>query len=212
MGNQKKRQLSFTTYEAYKKIKKNDKIKILFESIDCSFIPYLLKDSYPSDREMLYDPIALFKAQLLIWLGEEESNRKLAKALQFNSRYCALCGFDNFFKTPAHSTFSYFRKRIGKDVYYKILQRLIAQLAVAAIVNKISIGSNCLHIIVCSEDGKKSCNCSGKKCKFTKKNSKVQEKIKTQIKHFAVNDFKVKMVIDSESLLPIETILSPKKK
>jgi len=34
-----------------------------------------------------------------------------------------LCGFDNFLKTPAHSTFSYFRKRIGKDIYYKILRR-----------------------------------------------------------------------------------------
>lgn len=212
MSNQKKRQLSFITYEAYKKIKKDDALKVLFESIDWSFIPLLLKDSYPTDRELVYVPVALFKAQLLIWLGEVESNRKLAKALQFNSRYCVLCGFDNFLKTPAHSTFSYFRKRIGKDAYCKILHRLIAQIAAAVIICKLNISSNRLHIVLHSDDGKKSCNCSGNKCKYNQKNSKLQGKPKTQIKHFVVNDFKIKMVIDLISQLPLEVILSPKKK
>jgi transposase len=212
MGNQKKRQLSFITYEAYKKIKKDDPIKILFESIDWSFISHLIKDAYPVNRELVYDPIALFKSQLLIWLGEVESNRKLAKTLQFNSRFCVLCGFDNFLKTPAHSTFSYFRKRVGKDAYFKILQRLIAQLAVIAIQHKISISSNRLHIVVYSDDGGKSCNCSGSKCRYNQKHSKLHEKLKTHIKHFVVNDFKVKMIIDSVSQLPAEAILSPSTK
>ncbi|GAH63910.1 unnamed protein product, partial [marine sediment metagenome] len=147
MKKAKGRQLSFITYEALQKIKKDDPLKIIFESIDWSFIHPIIKDKYTTDRELVYDPVSLFKAQLLIWLGEAKSNRRLAKSLQFDSRFCVLCGFDNFLKTPAHSTFSYFRKRIGKDIYYKILHRLIAQTIVAATINKINISSNIVHII-----------------------------------------------------------------
>ncbi|MCJ7657083.1 MAG: transposase, partial [Candidatus Atribacteria bacterium] len=141
MKKAKGRQLSFITYEASQKIKKNDPLKIIFESIDWSFIYPVIKDKYATGRELVYDPVSLFKAQLLIWLDEVKSNRRLAESLQFDSRFCVLCGFDNFLKTPAHSTFSYFRKRIGKDIYYKILHRLIVQTVVAAVINKINISS-----------------------------------------------------------------------
>jgi len=139
MKKVKGRQLSFITYEASQKIKKDDPLKIIFESINWSFIHPIIKDKYTTGRELVYDPVALFKAQLLIWLGEVKSNRGLAESLQFDSRFCVLCGFDNFLKTPAHSTFSYFRKRIGKDIYYKILHRIIAQTVVAATINKINV-------------------------------------------------------------------------
>jgi len=138
MKKTKSRQLSFITYEAYQKIKKDDPLKIIFESIDWSFIYPIIKDKYVTGRELVYDPLSLFKAQLLIWLGEAKSNRRLAESLQFDSRFCVLCGFDNFLKTPAHSTFSYFRKRIGKDIYYKILHRIIAQTVATAVMNKIN--------------------------------------------------------------------------
>ena len=148
MKKVKGRQLSFIIYEASQKIKKDDPLKIIFESIDWSFIYPIIKDKYATGRELVYDPVSLFKAQLLIWLGEVKSNRRLAESLQFDSRFCVFCGFDNFLKTPAHSTFSYFRKRIGKDIYYKILHRLIAQTVVAAVINKINISSNTVHIII----------------------------------------------------------------
>ncbi|MEA1939298.1 MAG: transposase, partial [Candidatus Caldatribacteriota bacterium] len=194
MKNQKERQFSFTTYEAYKKIKKNDPLKILFESIDWSFIYPLLKDKYSKERELVYNPASLFKSQLLIWLGEVESNRKLARSLQFDSRYCVLCGFDNFLKTPAHSTFSSFRKRVGRDIYYKILHRLIAQIITVAVINKINISSNIIHIVIYSDKGKREgCNCSGRKCKYNRKQSKQKNNIKTNIKNFSAFGFKIKM-------------------
>ncbi len=152
MKKAKGRQLSFTTYEASQKIKKDDPLKIIFESIDWSFIYPIIKDKYTTDRELVYDPVSLFKAQLLIWLGEVKSNRRLAESLQFDSRFCVLCGFNNFLKTPAHSTFSYFRKRIGIDIYYKILHREIAQTVVAATINKINLSSNIVHIIIHSNN------------------------------------------------------------
>jgi len=158
--------------------------------------------------------VSLFKAQLLIWLGEVKSNRRLAESLQFDSRFCVLCGFNNFLKTPAHSTFSCFRKRIGKDIYYKILHRLIAQTVVAATINKINISSNIVHIIIHSNNGKKkSCNCSGSRCKYNKKqkHSKDETNVKLITKNFVALGFKAKMVIDASTKLPLEVILIPKE-
>jgi len=214
MKKAKARQLSFITYEASQKIKKDDPLKIIFESIDCGFIYPIIKDKYTTDRELVYDPISLFKAQLLIWLGEVKSNRRLAESLQFDSRFCVLCGFDNFLKTPAHSTFSCFRKRMGKDIYYKVLHRLIAQTVVAATINKINISSNIVHIIILSNNNKKKrCNCSGSRCKFNKKqkSSKDKTNIKLITKNFVALGFKVKMVINASTQLPVEATLTPKE-
>jgi len=214
MKKVKGRQLSFITYEASQKIKKDDPLKIIFESIDWSFIYPIIKDKYTTDRELVYDPASLFKAQLLIWLDEAKSNRRLAESLQFDSRLCVLCGFNNFLKTPAHSTFSYFRKRIGIDIYYKILHRLIAQTVVAATINKINISSSIIHIIICSNNGKKkSCNCSGNRCKYNKKqkHSKNESNIKLITKNFVALGFKAKMVINANTKLPLEVILTPKE-
>jgi transposase len=93
-------QLTFTTYEASLKLNPNDPVKIIFDNIDWSFIHPLVRERYklsPQGAEG-YDPISLFKAQLLIYLGEVSSDRKLASALRYNARLCLLCGF-NFLKT-----------------------------------------------------------------------------------------------------------------
>ena len=211
MKNKKKRQLSFTTYEAFKKIKKDDPLKIIFESIAWSFIYPFIKDKYMTNRELVYNPVTLFKAQLLIWLGEVKSNRKLAESLRFNSRYCVLCGFDNFLKTPAHSTFSYFRRRIGKDIYYKILHRLIAQTIAISIINQIDINNNVVHVTVYSKDKKRSCNCSGSRCKYNQRKSNANNNLKKITKNFVAFGFKVRMLIDINSQLPVEAILKLKK-
>ena len=81
----------------------------------------------------VYDPIALFKAQLLIYLGEVNSDRKLASALCYNGRLCLLCGF-NFLKTPSNGTFTDFRDRLGDDIFYEILHNLIAQAIVLKVI------------------------------------------------------------------------------
>ena len=96
-------QLTFTTYEASLKLKPNDPTKIIFDHIDWSFIHPLVKNKYsglPQGAEG-YDPISLFKSQLLIYLGEVSSDRKLSSALRYNGRLCLLCGF-NFLKTPSN--------------------------------------------------------------------------------------------------------------
>ncbi len=101
-------QLTFTTYEASLKLNPNDPIKIIFDNIDWSFIHRLVGSRYSSKGAEGYDPISLFKAQLLIYLGEVSSDRKLASALRYNARLCLLCGF-NFLKTPSNGTLAFGR-------------------------------------------------------------------------------------------------------
>src|SRR4030067_44255 len=121
-------QLTFTTYETSLKLKPHDTIKFIFENINWSFIHPLTKDKYSALPQGAdgYNPISLFKAQLLIYLGEVKSDRKLSEALRYNGRLCLLCGF-NFLKTPSNGSFTNFRDRLGEDIFYEILHRLIAQ-------------------------------------------------------------------------------------
>jgi len=109
------KQLTFTTYEASLKLKPNDPTKIIFDNIDWSFIHHLASGRYSPQGAEGYDPISLFKAQLLIYLGEVSSDRKLAAAMRYNARFCLLCGF-NFLKTPSNGTFTNFRDRLGEDI------------------------------------------------------------------------------------------------
>ncbi len=98
-------QLTFTTYEASLKPNPLDPLKIIFDNIDWFFIHHLDNGKYSPQGAEGYDPISLFKAQLLIYLSEVSSDRKLASALRHNARLCLLCGF-NFLKTSSNGTFT----------------------------------------------------------------------------------------------------------
>jgi len=161
-------QLTFATYEASLKLNPNDPVKIIFDNIDWSFVHSLAKGKYSSQGAEGYDPVCLFKAQLLIYLGEVSSNRKLASALVYNTRLCLLCGF-NFLETPSNGTFTNFRHRLGDDIFYECLHQLIAQ----AIALKVIIGGDTAidstHLwAYANRFGKKTCSCKGKcKCLFS---------------------------------------------
>ena len=89
-----------------------------------------------------------------------------------------------------------------------------AQTVVAATINKINISSNIVHIIIYSNNGKKkSCNCSGSRCKYNKKqkHSKNETNVKLITKNFVALGFKAKMVINAYTQLPLEVILTPKE-
>jgi len=157
-------QLTFTTYEASLKLKANDPLKIIFEHIDWSFIHPLVKDKYsplPQGADG-YDPISLFKAQLLIYLGEVKSDRKLAEALRYNGRLCLLCGF-NFLKTPSNGSFTNFRNRLGDSIFYEILHNLIAQAIVLKVIQDGDTAIDSTHVwAYANQFGYKTCSCKGK--------------------------------------------------
>ncbi len=63
-------QLTFTTYEASLEFKPNDPTKVTFDNIDWSFIYPVTNGRYSPQGAEGYGPVPLFKAQLLIYLGE----------------------------------------------------------------------------------------------------------------------------------------------
>ena len=200
-------QLTFATYEASLKLNRNDPIKIIFDNIDWSFIHPLVSHKYSHEGADGYDPISLFKAQLLIYLDEVKSDRKLASALRYDARLCLLCGF-NFLKTPSNGTFSNFRDRLGEDTFYEILHRLIAQ----AIVFKIILGgdtaTDSTHLWAYSNKfGRKTCSCKGK-CDCIRKYSDSDAKWGHKTKEYTFFGYKVHLIVDAKSQLPLDVIVT----
>jgi len=155
-------QLTFTTYKASLKLKPNDPTKIIFDNIDWYFIHSLVSGKYSPQGAEGYDPASLFKTQLLIYLGEVSSDRKLASALRYNTRFCLLCGF-NFLKTPYKGTFTNFRDRLDEDVFYEILHRLIAQSIVLKVITDGDTAIDSTHLWSHANlFGKKTCSYKGK--------------------------------------------------
>jgi len=203
-------QLTFTTYEASLKLKSNDPIKIIFDNIDWSFIHPLVKDKYsdlPQGAEG-YDPISLYKAQLLIYLGEVSSDRKLASALRYNGRLCLLCGF-NFLKTPSNGTFTNFRGRLGEEIFYEILHQLIAQAIVLKIIKGGDTAIDSTHVwAYASKFGHKACSCKGK-CDCPRSYSDTDAQWGAKSKDYLFFGYKVHLIVDAKSQLPLEVKVTP---
>ncbi|MBE0460253.1 MAG: transposase [Candidatus Aminicenantes bacterium] len=119
-----KRQLSFVDWIISRNISEDDPLKKIFSSIDFSFIRTIIPEA-SLGREG-FDPVSLFKALLLIPLGEDHSQRHLARKLRFDGRLSYLCGF-SYGKTPSHNTFTVFKKRVGEKRFREILETLAAQ-------------------------------------------------------------------------------------
>ncbi len=203
-------QLTFTTYETSLKLKSNDPTKIIFDHIDWSFIHPLVKDKYsplPQGADG-YDPISLFKAQLLIYLGEVGSDRKLVSALLYNGRLCLLCGF-NFLKTPSNGTFTNFRDRLGDETFYEILHNLIAQAIVLKVIQGGDTAIDSTHVwAYANEFGHKTCSCKGK-CDCPRSYSDTDAKWGAKSKDYFFFGYKVHLIVDAKSQLPLEVKVTP---
>ncbi len=206
-------QLTFTTYEASLKLKPNDPVRVVLDHIDWSFVHPLVKDKYsdlPQGADG-YDPIALFKAQLLIYLGEVKSDRKLAEALRYNGRLCLLCGF-NFLKTPSNGTFTNFRDRLGDDVFYEILHNLIAQAIVLRVIRGGDTAIDSTHVwAYANRYGHKTCQCQGK-CDCPKSYADTDARWGAKSKDYFFFGYKVHLIVDAKSQLPLEVIVTSGEK
>ena len=208
----KDNQFSFATYEASLKLSSNDPIKVIFDSIDWSFIYSLVEDKYSDTGRAGFDPVSLFKAQLLIYLGEVKSDRSLASSLNFNTRHCILCGFNNFLDTPTHGVFSQFRKRLGEETFCQIFRKIIAQAIVLNIVNGENVAIDSTHITAYSNSyGKKTCNCKGK-CKCERVHSDSDAKWGAKSEDYFFFGYKVHMIVDRKSGLPLDVIVTSGEK
>jgi len=138
-----KGQLSFADWIISQNISKDDPLAKIFSSIDFSFIRNLIPES-SLGREG-FDPVSLFKALLLIPLGEVRSQRHLARKLRFDGRLSYLCGF-SYGKTPSHNTFTVFKKRVGAKRFKEILETLISQALACKGKGKTSLAIDSTHI------------------------------------------------------------------
>jgi len=120
----KGKQPSFADWIISQNISEDDPLQKIFSSVDFSFIRTLVPEA-SLGREG-FDPVSLFKALLLIPLGEARSQRELARKLRFDGRLSYLCGF-SYGQTPSHNTFTVFKKRVGEKRFRKILENLISQ-------------------------------------------------------------------------------------
>jgi len=201
-------QLTFTTYEASLKLKSNDPTKIIFDNINWSFIHHLASGRYSPQGAEGYDPISLFKAQLLIYLGEINSDRKLASALRYNGRLCLLCGF-NFLKTPSNGTFTNFRDRLGEDIFYEVLHQLIAQAIVLRVIQGGDTAVDSTHLwAYANKFGRKTCSCKGK-CNCPRSYSDTDAHWGAKSKDYLFFGYKVHLIVDAKSQLPLDVKVTP---
>ena len=130
-----KKQLSFADWIISQNISEDDPLRKIFSSVDFSFIENLVPEKSVGRKG--FSPVSLFKALLLIPLGEARSQRELAHRLRFDGRLCYLCGF-TYGQTPSHNTFTVFKKRVGERKFKVILERLISQTLCLIKENKVS--------------------------------------------------------------------------
>jgi len=201
-------QLTFATYEVSLKLRPGDPTKVIFDNIDWSFIHPLVRSKYSPQGAEGYDPISLCKAQLLIYLDEVKSDRKLAAALRYDARLCLLCGFD-FLKTPSNGTFTNFRDRLGEDTFYEVLHCLIAQAVALKVILGGDTAVDSTHLWAYSNKfGKKSCSCKGK-CRCPREHSDPDANWGHKTKEYVFFGYKVHLIVDVRSQLPLDVRVTP---
>jgi transposase len=190
------------------KLKNDDPLKIWFDAIEWIPIHDKCFHLYSDIGAPAYNPVSMFKALLLIYLGQALSERDIAQKLQFDVRLQSLCGFD-FFDTPSHVSFHDFRERLGAELFHDILHQLIAQaIAVGVIKNVIHSAIDATHVWANSNRfGIKICQCTTK-CQCLRKYSDTDAKWGHKTETYAFLGYKIHLIIDTQSQLPIEAIVT----
>jgi transposase len=204
------KQISFAMFEANLKFAK-DPMKLLFDKIDFSFIYPLVEPFYKSGGRSSFDPVSIFKALLFIYMDIKiQSERQLAKHLKHDMRILSVCGFEDFFKTPCHATFSIFRSTIGDETFFKIFHNLVSQSFALGIISGQITATDATHLWAYSNKfGKKLCTCKDKiHCKCPKTYSDPDASWGKKNKDYAFLGYKVHLIVDAKSQLPISVTVT----
>jgi len=104
------------------------KIKQVLDSINSRHLCRLLRGLYHRRRpgRKPYNPLSMLKAQLLKHLLRIPSDRRLALRLKHERKAAMVCGFRK--RTPSHSLFTHFRRRLGEETYHRIFDHILRQL------------------------------------------------------------------------------------
>ena len=104
-------------------------VERVLDSLDLDWIRILLWEHYHSDGpgRNPFEPSAMFKAQILKYLLQIPSDRRLALRLRRDRRLAKACGFRRH-RTPSHGLFTQFRRRLGEEAYQLVFSRLARML------------------------------------------------------------------------------------
>ena len=100
-------------------------VKHVLDSLNLDGVHTLLWKHYHGTgpgREPI-DPTAMFKAQILKYLLQIPSDRRLAIRLKRDRRLARACDFRRR-RTPSHGLFTQFRNRLGEEVYQLVFNQL----------------------------------------------------------------------------------------
>ncbi len=97
----------------------------MLDSLDLDWMHALLFEHYHHEGpgRNPFDPSVMFKAQILKYLLQIPSDRRLALRLRRDRRLARACGFKRR-RTPSHGLFTQFRRRLGEEAYQLIFSRL----------------------------------------------------------------------------------------
>jgi transposase len=104
-------------------------VERVLDSLNLDGIRTLLMEHYHGEgpgRDPI-DPLAMLKVQLLKYLLQVPSDRRLAIRLRRDRRLAKACGFRRR-RTPSHGLFTQFRQRLGEEAYQLIFNRLTRML------------------------------------------------------------------------------------
>ena len=99
-------------------------VEHVLDSLDLDWMHALLFEHYHHEGpgRNPFDPSVMFKAQILKYLLQIPSDRRLALRLRRDRRLARACGFKR--RTPSHGLFTQFRRRLGEEAYQLIFSRL----------------------------------------------------------------------------------------
>ncbi len=85
----------------------------------------------------------MLKAQLLKHLLRIPSDRRLSLRLKHDRRAARACGFR---RTPSHSLFTHFRRRLGEETYHRIFNHLLRRLIDSGMVKGDVVAVDSTHL------------------------------------------------------------------
>ena len=133
----------------------------MLDSLNLDGLSTLLWKHYHSDGpgRNPFNPLTIFKAQILKHLLQIPSDRRLAIRLKRDRRLAKACGFQRR-RTPSHGLFTQFRIRLGEEAYQLVFNQLARLLIESGTLIGRVVAVDSTHIVAYS--GRAMDNASGR--------------------------------------------------
>ena len=115
-------------------VPKDNFYRRLERTVDLSFVRELVKDRYASGGRPSVDPVVFFKLQLVLFLEDLRSERRLMEVAADRLSIRWYLGYDLLEPLPDHSSLSYIRQRYGIEVFRRFFEEIVEMCVEAGLV------------------------------------------------------------------------------